>query len=244
MMNMMNPEKAIVFDVWGQYAHFKKIYVTTSALSYGVPFKTSIYGLIGAIVGLDNQQNGYLNQFSEENCKIGIQIINPIKLQRLNINLSNSPGPIGSNRKPTMMEFVKKPHYRIFFSYSDADFSKQLLTKLESKTSVYTPVLGLAHCIANFRLISNADLVRQEGQAVIHSVIPKSQLIEFDQSYWIENDVHIQEQDMYPLEMNNKREVTKRDSILFDLNGKSVKANVKEYYSTVIQDTPTSIMLM
>lgn len=240
----MKPDKAIIFDVWGRYAHFKKIYVTTSALSYGVPFKTSIYGLIGAIIGLDNRQNDYLNKFNEGNCKIGIQVINPIKLQRININLSDSLGPIGDNRKPTMMEFVKNPHYRIFFSHSDHELFDRLFKKTESKTSVYTPVLGLAHCIANFRLIGLSDLVRSEGDAVINSVLLKSQLISFDQTHWIENEVHIQEQDMYPLEMNTRREVIKRDSILFDINGKGIKAKVKEYYSTSINDEITNIMLM
>lgn len=240
----MRPDKTIVFDVWGRYAHFKKIYVTTSALSYGVPFKTTIYGLIGAIIGLDNRQNDYLNQFNEENCKIGIQVINSIKLQRLNINLSNSLGPIGDNRKPTMMEYVKNPHYRIFFSHSDNEIFNKLFKKLESKTSVYTPVLGLAHCIANFRLIGLSDLLKSEGDAVITSVLLKSQLVAFDQNHWIENEVHIQEQDMYPLEMNKQREVTKRDSILFDLNGKKIKANVKEYYSTSISGEINNIMLM
>jgi CRISPR-associated protein Cas5h len=240
----MKPDKVIIFDIWGQYAHFKKIYVTTSALSYGVPFKTSIYGLIGAIIGLDNLQNEYLNHFNEENCKIGIQVINPIKLQRLSINLSDSLGPIGDNRKPTMMEFVKNPYYRIFFSHSDSELFDRLLKKMESKTSVYTPVLGLAYCIANFKLIGLGDLVRSEEDALINSVLLKSQVISFDQQHWSENEVHIQEQDMYPLEMNVHREVIKRDSILFDLNGKKIKAKVKEYYSTSIKGEINNIMLM
>ena len=112
---MMEIDKLIVFDIWGRYAHFKKIYVTTSALSYGVPFKTSVYGLVGAILGLDNHKNDYLNHFHESNCKIGIRVINPVKLQRINVNLSDKPGPIIGNRKPTMVEFVTDPHYRISF---------------------------------------------------------------------------------------------------------------------------------
>ena len=52
--------KILVFDIWGEYAHFKKIYATTSALSYVVPPKTSIYGYIGAILGLEKEDNIYL----------------------------------------------------------------------------------------------------------------------------------------------------------------------------------------
>lgn len=241
---MMAIDKLIVFDVWGRYAHFKKIYVTTSALSYGVPFKTSVYGLVGAILGLDNHENDYLNHFHESNCKIGIRIINPVKFQRLNINLSDRPGPIGDNRKPTMMEFVTNPHYRIFFWHGNNELKQKLIEHLESKNSIYTPVLGLAHCIANFRLIGVTDVVANKGDAVIDSVIPKSQLLEFDQSHWIENEIHVQEQDMYPLEMNTLREVIKRDSILFDLNGRSIKAKVQEYYQAELNNETCRIMLM
>ncbi len=240
----MLPNKIIVFDIWGRYAHFKKIYVTTSALSYGVPFKTSIYGLVGAILGFDNRNNDYLKYFSESNCKIGIQVINPVRFQRLNINLSDKPGPIAGNRKPTMMEFVTNPHYRIFLWHSNTDLRNKLLQNLQNKFSVYTPVLGLAHCIANFKLIGEAEATPNKGDTIITSVIPKSQLVEFDQAYWIENEVHIQEQDMYPLEMNPLREVTKRDSILFDMNGKEIKAIVKEYFQVEVKNESYQVMLM
>lgn len=240
----MEPDKVIVFDVWGRYAHFKKIYVTTSALSYGVPFKTSVYGLVGAILGFDNRSNKYLEYFEESNCKIGIQIVNPIRFQRINTNLSDKPGPIGKNRKPTMMEYITNPHYRIFFWHSDAELCGKLIRHLEDKSSVYTPVLGLAHCIANFKILGVTKINTDEGLGLIDTVIPKKQLLHFDQSYWTEHEIHIQEQDMYPLEMNTLREVTKRGSILFDLNGKKIKANVKEYYRARIDDKTYQIMLM
>ena len=240
----MQPEKIIVFDIWGRYAHFKKIYVTTSALSYGIPFKTSVYGIVGAILGLEKEGNEYLQSFDQENCKIAIQVVSPIKIQRLNINLSVEPGPIKSNRKPTMMEYVTDPYYRIYFWHSDQNLMDELLQRLEKKTSVYTPVLGLAHCLANFKLLGFYDLKSFEKTEVIHSVIPKSQVVEIDSQYWEENEIHIQEQDMYPLEMNTKREVTKRDSILFDLNGKPVKAKVTNAFQVSMNNKRSNIILM
>lgn len=240
----MQPKKVIVFDIWGRYAHFKKIYVTTSALSYAVPFKTSVYGMVGAILGLEKEGNGYLESFDEESCKIAIQVINPIKVQRLNINLSVEPGPIKGNRKPTMMEYVTNPYYRIYFWHSDQHLMSDLLQHLKNKSSVYTPVLGLAHCLANYNLHGFYDLKSFEKKEVIHSVIPKSQVVDIDSQYWEENEIHIQEQDMYPLEMNTKREVTKRDSILFDINGKPVKAKVTNGYQISMDNQLSNIILM
>lgn len=240
----MKPDKVIVFDIWGRYAHFKKIYVTTSALSYGVPFKTSVYGMIGAIIGLEKKKNKYLDSFSEETCKIAIQVINPLKIQRLNINLSVEPGPIKGNRKPTMMEYVTDPCYRIYFWHQDEKLKNELLHHLQNKTSVYTPVLGLAHCLANFRFLGHYETKSLNSEEIIHSVIPKSQLLNINSQYWEENEIHIQEQDMYPLEMNTKREVTKRDSILFDINGKPVKAEVNNSYKVVMKNKTTNVILM
>ena len=240
----MQPDKVIVFDIWGRYAHFKKIYVTTSALSYAVPFKTSVYGLVGAILGLEKKGNEYLESFNNENCKVAIQVVNPIKIQRLNINLSVEPGLIKGNRKPTMLEYVTDPYYRIYFWHSDQNLMDDLLQHLKNKTSVYTPVLGLSHCLANFKLLGIFDLKLLESTDVIHSVIPKSQIVDIDSQYWEENEIHIQEQDMYPLEMNTKREVTKRDSILFDINGKPVKATVTNGYQVSMNNKPSNIILM
>jgi CRISPR-associated protein Cas5h len=240
----MEPDKVIIFDIWGRYAHFKKIYVTTSALSYALPFKTSVYGIIGAIIGLEKTGNKYLKSFNQDNCKIAIQVMKPVKFQRLNINLSVEPGPIKGNRKPTMMEYVTDPFYRIYFWHEDQNLSEKLLKHLHNKTSVYTPVLGLAHCLANFNLIGHHAIKPFQNEEIIDSVIPKSHIKDIDSKYWEENEIHIQEQDMYPLEMNTKREVTKRDSILFDINGKPVKATVNGGYQVLIKDKYLNIILM
>ncbi|SEJ66322.1 CRISPR-associated protein Cas5h [Cyclobacterium xiamenense] len=237
-------DNAIVFDIWGKFAHFKKIYVTTSALSYSIPFKTSIYGIVSAILGLENSDNAYLRYFQEGECQIGIQVINPIRLQRININLSPSPGPIKDNRKPTLMEFVTDPHYRIYFQHRDESIMANLKNSLQKKLSVFTPVLGLANCLANFSYIGEEKIKRADGEEVIHTVIPKFELISFDQNYWTENAIHIQEQDMYPLEMNDQREVTKRSTILFDLNGKPIRVVSKNHYKMHLNGNNIGLMLM
>lgn len=240
----MDIKKALVFDIWGNYAHFKKIYVTTSALTYSVPFKTTIYGLVGAIIGLDNKNNNYLEYFDENNCQLAIQIINPVKIQRLNINLSPKPGAIRGNRKPTTMEYIINPHYRVFFSHSDESVFNNLKLNLQKKETVYTPVLGLAHCLANFKFIGEYELIKDSGNASIESVLLKSEVLSLDTSTWSEAQVHIQEQSMYPLEMNTTREVIKRDHILFDLNGGSIQAEVERYYGVPMKEKAVNVIMM
>jgi CRISPR-associated protein Cas5h len=142
------------------------------------------------------------------------------------------------------MEFVTEPHYRIFIHHSDESLMTNLKQALEKKQSVYTPVLGLANCLANFRYIGDGQLKKGSGEVIVHTVIPKSDLISFDQDFWVKNSIHIQEQDMYPLEMNELREVTKRESILFDLYGKPTKLVSKNHYEMNLSGENIGVMLM
>ncbi len=112
--------KVLAFDIWGDYAHYKKIYATTSAVSYCLPTKTSLYGYISAILGFEKNNNHYLMYFQNKECLIGIQIMKPVVMQRININLRPSLGMLAlkkdgtyENRKPTMMEFVYQPVYSV-----------------------------------------------------------------------------------------------------------------------------------
>ena len=81
-------DKILVFDVWGEYAHFRKYYTTTSPLSFSIPPRTAISGLMGAIIGLSKDE--YLKYFSKEQAQIAVRILNPIKKVRLAENLINT----------------------------------------------------------------------------------------------------------------------------------------------------------
>jgi len=55
--------KVLVFDVSSDYAHFRQPYSTTSSLTYAIPPRTAIFGLIGAILGIDSGGFGRSNHF-------------------------------------------------------------------------------------------------------------------------------------------------------------------------------------
>ena len=200
------------------------------------PSKTALYGWIGAVIGLEKFDNLYLKSFPEGDCKIGLQICRPIVKQRININLHpHDKGLITAkqNRKPTTLEFVYQPSYRIFFTHQNEDIFNRLKTHLQNHTAVYTPTLGLANLFCNFKFLSEKDatLIKNvERQALnINSVIPRTQFLDFDFDYNQGND--IMEYSQFAVEMNINREVINRDDVFFDRNGKKIKAIVKTYYS-------------
>jgi len=52
--------KVLVFDIWGDYGHFRKFYTTTSPLTFSFPPPPTIAGILGAIYGTDKKTNEYL----------------------------------------------------------------------------------------------------------------------------------------------------------------------------------------
>lgn len=227
--------KVLAFDIWGDYAHYKKIYATTSAVSYCLPPKTSLYGYIGAILGLEKGNNHYLSYFQNKNCLIGIQLMKPIIMQRININLRAVLGRMKQtdNRKPTMMEFVYEPKYRIYFFHKDSELHTRLKESLSEKNAVYTPTMGLADLISNFEYVGEfeASLIQNLANPVpISSVIPKSQFERFDNVALRNNKTEIIEQSMFAIEMDAERNVTERDDILLERKTKPIDAFLNQYY--------------
>jgi CRISPR-associated protein Cas5h len=226
--------KVLVFDIWGEYAHFKKIYATTSALTYAIPPKTSIYGYVGAILGLEKDNNEYLKYFENKQCLIGIGIQKTLRFQRLGINLKAELGrkKEGSPPKPTMMEFVHQPVYRIYFSHKNQEIYNKLKVAIEKHHSVYTPCLGLAFLTSNFEYFGEfeSEKMNSNESLLLDSVLRRKHFIEFDKDGFLQNDVQIIEQSMYAIEMDLERNVTERDDILLERNGKPMKVKLNEYY--------------
>jgi len=225
-------DQLLVFDLWGQYAHYKKIFATTTALTYPIPVKTALYGMFGAMLGLEKQDNQYLKFFQPGQCKVGIQILNPITYQKININLRSVFGPMkpNDNRKPTMVEFIYRPYYRIFFTHSDRQVYENMRTCLFSKQVVFTPTLGLANLLANYEWVGEYPFkpILSGGHLPVATVIPRRQLIQIDHSQaFSRTGSRIMEIAQYALEMDPSRDVTDRDDIIFDQNGNALSAITK-----------------
>lgn len=222
----------LIFDIWGDYAHFKKIYATTSAVSYAIPPKTSLYGYIGAILGLSKIDNAYLTTFSRKQCLIGLSVLNPIVMKRLGTNLRPNLGRIADNPKPTMTEYVHQPKYRLYVSHENSLVQDKLRKALKEHSSVFTPSLGLAGLVSNFAWVGEVttDVCQTEEAIPIHSVIPRKYFVAFDDEALFAGQTELIEQSLFAIEMNTDREVTERDDILLERKGKPILARVTEYY--------------
>lgn len=236
-----------MFDVWGDYAHFRRFYTTTSPLSFPIPPRTALCGLIGAIIGLEKEDNDYLNYFSTNFAFIALKLLNPIKKTIIAENLINTkPGVVkglGMNlidrkagRTQIRFEFLKNQKYRLYFYCPDGEdgLYQKLKYNLTNHKTKYTPCLGLSENIANFEFIGEFEIKKlspSNDPISISTVIPL-------QKTSSENGIYFEPEGEYfairiPVELNTERVVTKYSDIIFDRNGRPIQAKLIEPYVNI-----------
>ncbi|MBK8664241.1 MAG: CRISPR-associated protein Cas5 [Ignavibacteriales bacterium] len=80
--------KTLIFDVTGEFAHFRKFNTTSSPLTYLIPTRTAVAGLLGAIVGFGREE--FYEYFLREKAEIAIQAKNKLTKQGYAFNLINT----------------------------------------------------------------------------------------------------------------------------------------------------------
>lgn len=219
--------KVLVFDIWGDFGHFKKFYTTSSPLTFSVPPPTSVYGMFGAILGFGKDE--YLNYTNGKTTKLAIQILNPIKKTRMTINLidtknSNSFHLIKS-RTQIKTEFLKNPSYRFYVNINNEDLFNKLIQKVKNKETYYTLSLGLANLLANFKYIGVFEAKSTDNADFVNSAILSKN---------VEN-IEVEEGKKYfkeklPIDMNQNREVLRYEDVIMELNGQKLEGSFKKCY--------------
>ena len=131
--------KAVVFDIKGKIAHFRRPDTTVTQLTY--PFITPLAakGLVGAILGITD--------FVTKD-KVGIQLLSPV---RTSVQQLSMLGEGGTFNRPTTIEYLVNPSYRIY--YVGNEYVHELYSSLKKQQSVYPTYLGVAYALTFPQLI-------------------------------------------------------------------------------------------
>ena len=239
----------IAFKIWGDYAHFKKHYTTTSPLTFEIPPPPTVLGMIAAIIGLGKES--YLSHFQDASAyAMAIRIMKPVKKTRWTQNLINTKlsgnisGKFGKTktrmthfgeikgRTQIRIEFLKDPAYMIYFHHDDPAIRQALKERLLNHAPVYSVCLGLSELLAGFEYAGDVQAGVREGGPItdIHTVVPAESLcgenpVSFEHSAEIFRC-------NYPLFMTPERVVTKRGDIVFERNAAPMYCRVRSYYET------------
>jgi CRISPR-associated protein Cas5, Hmari subtype len=229
--------KMLVFDIWGDYGHFRKFFTTSSPLTFSFPPPATIAGILGAICGFGKDE--YLKLFSFEICKIGLKIASPVKKVRMGVNLINTKDfnwqPIQTEyhepRTQIRTEFLKDPHFRIYVSHEDSRIFKMLEENLREHKSVYSPSLGLSELLANFNYLGVIEVEELKDLfAEISTPIVAGNLI--DSGIVIETGKKYFKEKM-PVRMNPDRVIEIYDDVIYEPGGQTIKARVKTCFRII-----------
>lgn len=154
----MESLKLLVFNISSEYGHFRKFNTTSSPLTYAIPTRTALAGMLGAILGIEREiaHNVFpegvtpVNElFAKQKADFAIQILNPIKKQNIGFNLldtGKSPSSFFNidNRTQIEFELLKHPKFRIYFTHKDEEIFNELTERIKNVRHHFTPYLGLA----------------------------------------------------------------------------------------------------
>lgn len=229
------------FHLKGKMAHFRRYYSNSSALSYTIPPRTTIVGLIAGLLGYP--RDSYYEDFSKDQCKIAISVRAPIKkqIQKLNLLMIKTPNDLNGSQEhhtQTATELVLPQNirtgyidYQIWLFHRDQSIMERLFDFISGPgyvTKGISVALGTAQHLGwvdDVKLLEGEE--KGEGWAEIHSVIPSRKLHKIDFSSF-SSEYRLYKEDM-PIAFNNERKLVDKGNMIINVQLSPVRAHVTNF---------------
>lgn len=157
----------IVFRLKGYFAHFLRAEASASALSYPIPPRTVILGILGAVLGLSKDEpqivlepaniaiHGKMPKTHWHRAKLRKD---PPALLPHVIKITQKVDKKTAPEKATLIlqEWLFKPDYTVWVSIPEP-YNRQLKERLEQRRWHFTPSLGLSEMMANIEYLGLND---------------------------------------------------------------------------------------
>ena len=251
------------FIISGKMGHFRKYYANNTAFTYSIPPRTTLMGIVAAVMGLP--KDSYYEDFASEKINFGIRVLSPLKksFHRLNFLSVKSIGDVTRNmssdfrgedgRIQTPFEIISgwdivknDVVYQVFISATDigSESFEKIKNHFLNKEPVYNVSLGAANFMATISKIklfkaSEIQEIKDEDFVLIHSAIPINivEELKFDREEY--ESYSFVEEDMLPGDFiaNHNREVRKMNKLLFSTTPNPLRVKLKGSYYQINKDT-------
>ncbi|WP_052367883.1 type I-B CRISPR-associated protein Cas5b [Haloferax sp. ATB1] len=181
------------FTVSGPWAHFRRIDTTTEKLTYRVIPRTTVAGLVAAVLG--EPRDSYYETFSRSNsaiaispeCTLETQSIPQLTLPAADGHIKTAkglsgksvidPAEIAKERKRRTFEYVVDAAYRIDVILEDGETFDRLREFLETGRSTYGPFLGKTECLATISDVSHTIVEEDGDDEAVSSTVPEEYVV-------------------------------------------------------------------
>ncbi|MEM3470585.1 MAG: CRISPR-associated protein Cas5 [Thermoproteota archaeon] len=226
----------LVFDLVGPMAHFRKFYTNSSSLSYPFPPRTTLAGIIAALLGWE--RDSYYEKLASHQARLGIALRTPVRslMQTANYLYTKGDGWDGSQGHTQIpLEFIL-PHppelllrYRVYFTHVDEHLVYTLHKQLASGSYRYPVYLGITECpgwVENACLHKEAEWQTDPERALpIATVVPLPRIRELSlpQS---SQELRILK-DRIPLDFHPDRRLKDAADVLWEAEGRPLTIRVQ-----------------
>jgi CRISPR-associated protein Cas5h len=174
------------FKLRADFGHFSHPATIYSSLTYPVPPKTAVMGMIGAIMGLDDYL--FLNRMRYSVTVKNISgkrnfCFNGVKDALSQLTFEKAGQGFGKGRKQFYRELLIDPEYTVFCDFSgvEGDFAERFVMHLKEKKALYPVYMGINLCLADFEYIGVFEAKACSGEAVmIDSMVPLESAFEIE----------------------------------------------------------------
>lgn len=194
--------EVINFRLSGRFAHFLRAEASASSLSYPVPPRTVILGILGAVLGLQKDEpqvvlepadvaiSGSLPKTHWHKIKLRKD---PPSLLSLIIKREQKPKKVTSPEKATLIlqEWLFEPNYTVWITIPEP-YNTELKNRLKKRQWHFTPCLGLSEMMADIKYLgANECELLPKGIYEIQSVFKQhSGVLEMDKVFERELAIH------------------------------------------------------
>jgi CRISPR-associated protein Cas5h len=252
--------EVLQIDVGGKFAHFRKYYANNTAMSFSIPPRTTLMGMLAGMLG--RSRDSYYEELASERIRIGIRVMQPIKktFHRLNLLKIVGKGDFdGSNgRIQTPFEVVSGLSisrdmvvYRLYVSCYELGIETfaELKQAVLERQFQYALTFGTANFTASLlsaTLFKDVQQNEAEGWTVVHSAMPSDAVeqLDFDRQRTVDT-LQLIEEELLPGDFvsNFDRELRRMDRLLFSTTASGVQVRLTKPYYALNQGSETQHIL-
>ncbi|WP_291862324.1 CRISPR-associated protein Cas5 [Marinilabilia sp.] len=156
--------EAILLEIKGKWAQFRKAETNNNPLSHDFMTKTAFIGLLGAVIGVERNQMRQHFPLLCDGLVFGLQINNEVQKQSWGFTFRSVTH--AWEKAPKQMEFIKDPNYTILLGLKDEGCREQFeyfRAHIKEGKACYPPVLGLHNCPADIKFLESGIIESKQG---------------------------------------------------------------------------------
>lgn len=232
---MQKIDKLLKFNVRGSFGHFKKFYSNVSSLSYEIPPRTVIAGMVASV--LEISRDNYYKTLNPSKAKFSVSLRKPVRKWMACTNYRKKDGGTTQTRLELLLPKHDHLEYALYCWLEDKGLFSKLVNRIQNRQLGY----GLYFGQRPFRVDVTSSQVfegdeiahKQTHEGELNTVIPEENII----SNNINNDMNITSSRM-PIsfkKIEHGREPEAAGSFLYELDGNPISGSFKNIYSVESQ---------